>query len=190
MTRSGFGTFTRTVIKHIKLIGGIVALLWALELLDTVLLGQRLNQFGIVPRNSDGLLGIVFAPLLHVNFRHLIANTAPLAFCAALLLMRSTREFWLVTAIVWLFSGLGVWLIGQAFSVHIGASGVIFGYFGFLLTRAVFDRNLISLLLALLVAAVYGGVLWGMLPSDQAVSWQGHLSGFLAGMLAARVVAR
>jgi membrane associated rhomboid family serine protease len=189
MTRKTFERAGRLASEHIKAVLAMLAVLWLLELVDTVILAQWLNRFGIVPRASDGISGIAFAPLLHVNLTHLLANTAPFAFCAVLLLARSRGEFVAVTIAVWLLSGLGVWLLGQPNSVHIGASGVIFGYFGFLLTRAVFDRDLVSIGIAILVGAVYGGVLVGMLPTAEIVSWQGHLSGFVGGGVTARVMA-
>lgn len=190
MTYKTFERAARLAGAHLKAVLVILAVLWTIELVDTVLLGQWLNRYGIVPRASEGLRGIAFAPLLHTNLAHLTANSAPLAFCTVLLLARSRTEFFLVTACVWLISGAGVWLVGQPNSVHIGASGVIFGYFGFLLIRAIFDRKPLSLAIAVLVGATYGGVLWGMLPTDAMISWQGHLSGFIGGGVAARLLAR
>jgi membrane associated rhomboid family serine protease len=103
--------------------------------------------------------------------------------------MRDRDEFVLVTLVVWLVSGLGVWLIGPAQTVHIGVSGIIFGYLGFLLLRGFFDGKLTSILIALAVGVAYGGVLWGVLPLESGVSWQGHLFGFIGGGIAARIAA-
>ena len=180
----------RAALANLKSVLLMLAVLWALEAVDTLLFGQRLNQFGIRPRAQAGLVGIALAPLLHGSLRHLAANSLPFAVLAALILGRSRREFALVTAIVWLVSGLGVWLLGPANSLHIGASGVIFGWLGFLLLRALFDRQPLSIALALAVGAVYGGVLWGVLPSQEGISWQGHLSGVIGGALAARLISR
>lgn len=168
----------------------LVALMWIPETIDTLLLGQSLNQFGILPRTGVGLRGIAFAPFLHAGFAHLLANTAPFVALGWLVLARSWKEMIGVTLGVMLFSGLGAWLFGGANSVHIGASGVVFGYFGFLLLRGMFDRKFMSILLSLAVGVIYGYLLFGVLPTQPGVSWQGHLFGFLGGALIAYVSAR
>jgi membrane associated rhomboid family serine protease len=137
-----------------------------------------------------GLVGIALAPLLHGGFGHLIANTIPLITLGWLIMLRETRDLIAVTVLSALVSGLGVWLVGASYSVHIGASGVIFGYFGFLLLRGYFERSLIAVLLSIVVAVLYGGMLWGVFPSGRLISWEGHLFGFLGGVLAARFMAR
>jgi membrane associated rhomboid family serine protease len=179
---------SRAALSHAKLIATIVVSLWLLEAIDAALLNQGLNQYGIHPRDVNRLPGILFAPLLHLNFAHLSANTLPLAVLAGLILARSRTEFALVTAIVWLVSGLGVWLVAPSATVHIGASGVIFGYLGFLLLRGVFDRTAVSILLALAVGVAYGSILLGVLPTSESISWQGHLFGFISGGIAARML--
>jgi membrane associated rhomboid family serine protease len=179
----------RAVLAQIKFIAAMLAVLWVLELIDTLLLGQALNQFGVAPRSVIGLRGIAFAPLLHNGFAHLASNSGPLIVFSALLLARGWREYAMVTALVWVIAGAGVWLLGPSNSLHIGASGVIFGYFGFLLLRGLFDRNPLSLLIALLVGIVYGGIIWGVLPGEAMVSWQSHLFGFVGGGVAARAFA-
>ena len=178
----------RTIGSHLKLVLGIVAVMWLLEIADTLFLGQSLNRLGIRPRTAAGLLGIVLAPFLHGGLMHLMANTLPFAALALLILMRDRDEFFVVTLVVWLVSGLGVWLIAPAGTVHIGASGIIFGYLGFLLLRGLFDGKPSSILIALAVGIAYGGVLWGVLPVQSGVSWQGHLFGFIGGGLAARLI--
>ena len=178
----------RTFTSHLKLVALLVAAMWLLEIVDTLFLGQSLNRLGIRPRTAAGLLGIVLAPFLHGNLMHLMANTLPFAVLAMLILMRDRDEFFLVTGVVWLVSGLGVWLIGPAATVHIGVSGIIFGYLGFLLLRGFFDGKLSSILIALAVGVAYGGVLWGVLPLEAGVSWQGHLFGFIGGGIAARLI--
>ncbi len=179
----------RAVLAQMKFIAALLAMLWALELIDALLLGQALNRYGIAPRSIVGLRGIAFAPLLHNGFAHLASNTVPLALFSALLLVRGWREYAGVTALVWLIAGAGVWLLGPSNSLHIGASGLIFGYFGFLLLRGLFDRNPLSLLIALPVAVLYGGIIWGVLPGGALVSWQSHLFGFIGGGAAARMFA-
>ncbi|NEO65782.1 MAG: rhomboid family intramembrane serine protease, partial [Moorea sp. SIO4G2] len=105
-------------------------------------------------------------------------------------MLQETSDFFVVTTITMLVGGLGVWLLGAPNSVHIGASVLIFGYLGFLLFRGFFERNLPSIFLSILVGFLYGGLVWGVLPSQPHVSWQGHLFGFIGGILAARLLAR
>ncbi len=180
---------TRSVKSQVQLLLFILALMWILEAIDTVV-GGRFNLLGIRPRSIDGLIGIIFAPLLHGSFEHLAANSVPFAVLGWFILARSRDEFWLVTLIVWLVSGLGAWAFGASHSIHIGASGVIFGYFGFLLFRGVFDRNWLSLFLAVIVIAIYGPIIYGVLPLQIGISWQGHLFGFVGGALAAKLIAQ
>ncbi|MEO1094002.1 MAG: rhomboid family intramembrane serine protease [Cyanobacteria bacterium J06638_28] len=160
---------------------GLVALLWLLELLDSLLLGGALNRYGIRPRQLAGLQGIVLAPLLHGDLKHLSANTLPLLVLGGFILLGGLQTWVLVTAIVWVLSGLGVWLIGQPRSNHIGASGIVFGYFGFLLMQGYVERSPGAIALAAIAGFLYGSTLWGLLPLKKGRSWQGHLLGFLAG---------
>ncbi len=178
------------LIAQGMIIGSIVGVMWLLELIDILFLNQRLNLFGIRPRDTGYMWGIAFAPFLHGGISHLLANTPPFIALGWLVLARSRKEFLWVTIVVTLSSGLGAWLFGASNSVHIGASGVIFGYFGFLLARGFFDRQLVSIALSLIVGAIYGYLLWGVLPNQPNVSWQGHLFGFLGGVLLARGIAQ
>jgi membrane associated rhomboid family serine protease len=174
---------------HAMILGGLVIFMWALEIVD-FLIGGRLNFYGIYPRTYLGLRGILFAPFLHGNFRHLISNTVPFLIMGWFVMLREISDFFLVSAIALLASGFGVWLFGAPGSLHIGASGVIFGYFGFLLARAYFERSALSIALAITVGLLYGGLIWGVLPSQVGISWEGHLFGFLGGVLAANWLAR
>jgi membrane associated rhomboid family serine protease len=176
-----------TVATQVKIIGGLLTLMWALELIDQVLLRHRLDRFGIVPRTQMGLRGILLAPLLHGTWQHLSANTLPFAVLGWLTLLQGVPEFTLVTAMIWLVSGFGVWLFAASHTLHIGASGIIFGYFGFLLSQSYFERDLLSAAVAVVVALLYGPLIWGILPSRRrGISWQGHLFGFVGGILTAR----
>jgi membrane associated rhomboid family serine protease len=166
----------------------MVALLWSMELVDTLLLGQSLNQHGIHPRTLSGLRGVAWAPLLHADLGHLAANTLPLVVLGWLVLLRGWRHFAVVSLWTAIASGLGVWLVGSRSTVHLGASGVIFGYLGYLILRGYFDRRLISIAISLLVGILYGGLIWGVLPLDDDRSWEGHLLGFLSGALIARLL--
>ncbi|MCU0566390.1 MAG: rhomboid family intramembrane serine protease [Oculatellaceae cyanobacterium Prado106] len=178
----------RELGTQIFTLGGFVILMWAIEIIDQALGGQ-LDQFGIIPRNEVGLRGIFLAPLLHGSFRHLIANTIPFVSLGWLVMLQRTSDFWAVTAIAAIIGGLGTWLIGASNSVHIGASGVIFGYLGFLLSRGYFERNFVSMALSVLVGVLYGGLIWGVLPQQSGVSWEGHLFGFIGGIVAAKLLA-
>jgi membrane associated rhomboid family serine protease len=170
-----------------KIIGGLLTLMWVLELVDQVLLRHRLDRFGIMPRTQIGLRGILFAPLLHGTWQHLMANTLPFAVLGWLTLLGGVTEFTIATAVIWLVSGAGVWLFAAPRTMHIGASSIIFGYFGFLLSRSYFEQELFSAAVSVVVALLYGPLIWGILPSRRrGISWQGHLFGFVGGILTAR----
>lgn len=164
----------------------IVALLWGLELFDSLFLGQRLNLLGIRPRSLDGLRGVLFAPLLHGGIGHLLANTLPFLGLGFLVMLGGTRAFASATLGGWVVGGVGVWLFGGGATLHLGLSIVVFGYLGYLLARAYFERSVTSLVIAFTVAVLYGSMLWGVLPIQVGVSWQGHLFGLVGGMMAAR----
>lgn len=182
---------TRALARELKLqvriLGGLVAIMWVAEVLDQLFFGGQLDVFGIIPRNVIGLRGIAFAPFLHGSFAHLIGNTIPFLVLGWLIMLRETRDFIWVTLVVALASGLGTWLFGTP-GIHIGASGVVFGYLGYLLLRGFFERRIGSILISLFVGVLYGSLIWGVLPLQQGISWEGHLFGFLGGVLAARLL--
>ncbi len=166
-----------------------VAIFWLLEILDQFVFRGSLDYFGIIPHQVIGLRGILFAPFLHGDFPHLIANTVPFLILGWLVMLQETSDFFIVTGLTMLVGGLGVWLFAAPGYIHIGASILIFGYLGFLLLRGYFQRNIPSILLSILVFLLYGGTIWGVLPSRPGISWQGHLFGFLGGVLAAKLIA-
>ncbi len=166
-------------------LGSFVLAFWLLEIVDTLFLGQALNGLGVRPRTLNGLWGILLAPFLHGNFAHLAANTIPFVVLGWFVMMQGMRQFWVVTGVTAVISGLGMWLFGSNNSVHIGASGLIFGYFGFLLLRGYFERSATAILLALIAVFLYGGMIWGVLPGRLGISWQAHLFGFIGGGLSA-----
>lgn len=187
----------RSIFSEFKLqittLIGLVMLLWSIEIVDWLVFRGYLDQwFGIRPREMAGLWGIVFAPFLHGNFGHLFANTLPLVTLSWLVMLRKTSDWLIVSIIAALCSGLGTWLIGANNSTHIGASGVIFGYFGFLLLRGYFERSFVAIAFSLLVTVLYGGLLFGTVPFLNApnISWEGHLFGFLGGVLAAWLLSK
>jgi membrane associated rhomboid family serine protease len=169
-----------------------VALLYVVELIDQ-LSRHSLDVNGIRPLDTDGLWGIIFAPVLHANWQHLAANTIPLLILGFLVTLAGLSRFVWATAIIWILGGFGTWLIGNVGSScgptdHIGASGLIFGYLAFLLVFGLFVRRVWDIIIGLVVLFVYGGVLLGAMPvlhQCGGVSWQGHLSGAVAGVAAA-----
>ena len=171
-----------------KVLGGLLVVMWVLEIVDAVL-GGSLDQFGIRPRSTDGLVGLAASPFLHGGFEHLVSNTIPFAVLGFLTMVHGVGTFWRVSLFAALVGGLLVWLVGASNSVHIGASGVIFGYFGFLLAMGLFERSAKAILIAVLVGLGYGGLIFGVLPSQPGVSWEGHLFGFLAGGTSAWMLA-
>ena len=178
-----------TIKAHAVLLLSLLGLMWAVEILD-LLPFIHLDRFGIRPRSVAGLAGIVCAPFLHAGFAHLAANSFPFVILGGIVLLGGRRVFWSVTLFVTLTGGLGVWLFAGRFTNHIGASGLIFGYLGFLLARGFFEKSLPWMLAALATLLAYGGLLFGVLPIHAGVSWQGHLFGFLAGVGAARLLFR
>lgn len=170
---------------RVQILFGLVGLMWLGEIADLVVFGGALDAGGIRPRTEAGLWGILLAPFLHGGLAHLVANTAPLLVLGGMVLLRSLRDFLWVTIVAALLGGLGVWLFGGANTVHIGASGLVFGYLGYLLLRGFWERSLSAILVAIVAGVLYGGALWGMLPARQGVSWEGHLFGFAGGATAA-----
>lgn len=171
-----------------RLLAGIALLLWAVFAVD-LLLGGTLRGLGIRPREAAGLIGIPLHPLLHVGVFHLLMNSFGLLVLGGLVILRDERDFWRVLGLGVLVGGAGTWLFGSP-GIHIGASGVVFACFGYLLTTGLFERRLGALLLSTLVFLAWGGLLLGMLPGQRGISWEGHLFGFLAGVLVARWRAR
>ncbi|MFP7570725.1 rhomboid family intramembrane serine protease [Marivita sp. S2033] len=174
------------VLRRLWWLIALVGLVWGLQIINLIT-GYALNRwFGLLPRTLSGLDGILFMPLLHGSLAHVAANTAPLAILGALVAATAHRVALLSSAIIVGLGGLGVWLFGNT-AIHIGASGLIFGWFGFLIARGFMERRPVPLLIALGVAVVYGAMLWGVLPGQPGVSWEAHLFGALAGVVAARV---
>ncbi|MFT3765479.1 MAG: rhomboid family intramembrane serine protease [Minicystis sp.] len=168
------------------ILGGSIAVLWGIHIANAIV-GYRLSAFGVHPRSLDGLWGILFAPLLHLGFGHLVANTLSLLMIGWMVMLRRARDFFTVSAVSALIAGLGTWLIGGANTVHVGASGVIFGFLGYLLSRGIFERKAWSIAVSVVALVLFGGTLRGLFPGTAGISWEGHLFGFLGGILAARL---
>ncbi len=197
MRHQGRQPTTQSKKRPMWMVGGatiltFVALLYLVELIDQ-LMGGKLDANGIRPDTTDGLWGIIFAPVLHANWQHLMANTVPLLVLGFLMTLSGLSRFVWATAIVWILGGFGTWLIGNVGSScgptdHIGASGLIFGWLAFLLVFGIFVRRFTDIVIGLVVLFVYGGVLLEAMPvlhQCGGVSWQGHLCGALAGIVAA-----
>ncbi len=161
-----------------------VGVLWLVEALD-VLSGHALDTFGIVPRQLGELRDIVPAAFIHFGFDHVAANSVPLFVLGFLAALRDLGRFLGVVLVIVVTSGLGVWLVAPAHTNTAGASGVVFGLFGYLLVRGFVDRRLLDIGVGLGIAVVYGSILWGVLPTAQGVSWQGHLFGLVGGVASA-----
>ncbi len=178
------------VKKQASVLAGFTLAFWLIEGVDQIVFNDALNVFGIIPRNIIGLRGIIFAPFLHGNWQHLIGNTLPFITLGWLVMLQQVKDFWIVTVITMLVGGLGTWVFGAPGSVHIGASILIFGYLGFLLFRGYFQKDFRSIVISVLVGFLYGGLVWGILPADPRISWQGHLFGFIGGFISARMIGK
>jgi membrane associated rhomboid family serine protease len=201
MTGAGYpGTPATPKKRPAWIVGGVtiisfVVLLWVIELWDS-LTNHRLDNNGIRPLETDGLSGIIWAPLLHSDWNHLIANTVPALILGFLMTLAGLSRFIFATAIVWILGGFGTWLLGnvgahcpyvgvRCETNHIGASGLIFGWLAFLIVFGFFTRKMWEIVVGVVVLLVYGSVLFGVLPGTPGVSWQGHLCGAIAGVVAA-----
>lgn len=172
--------------RYARFLFGFVALLWVVEVVSWLL--PIVDAFGVHPRTTVGLLGIFFHPFLHVGVGHVLSNSIGLLVFGAMIVLRRERDLYLTMLASALLGGLGVWLFGRSAN-HIGASGVVFGLFGYLLTVGFFERKLGSILLSLFVVFTWGSLLFGALPTAAGVSWEGHLFGLLAGVGSAKLLA-
>ena len=174
---------------RLGLVAGALAIMWVVEILSVGF--DSIDNNGILPRMLDGLDGILWSPFLHSGFPHLISNTIPFAILSGLVLIRGAKRWLSASAIIIGLGGLLVW----AFAIgsnenHIGASGWVFGLFGFLVLSAFFERKPLSIGIGLITLFLYGGtILFGVIPRD-GISWEGHLFGFIAGVVAARVLSK
>lgn len=176
---------TRALRSQALVLGGTLAVFWIVFVVNWILRGALLG-FGVVPRTATGLRGILFAPFLHVTLDHIVANSIPFVVLGWMVMLRDERHFIPVTIAGMLGSALAAWLLGAPGSVHIGASGVIFGYLGFLMLSGWYARSFGSIVLSAIVTLVWGSLVFGMLPGVPGISWQAHTGGFLGGVLAAR----
>ncbi len=163
-----------------------VGLMWSIEAVDSLFLGSRLQNGGIQPRSFDGLDGILWSPFLHLDFAHLISNTLPFLVLGGLIAMQGLGKWVKVTLLIMLIGGSLTWVFASD-SNHIGASGVVLGYFGYLIGAAIFERRFALLVPAAIAIFLYGGIVLSFLPRA-GISWEGHLFGAVAGVAAARIL--
>ena len=167
------------IAKKIQPVLILIALIWIVEVVN-LLLGHRLVSWGILPRSITGLIGIPLAPMLHNGFWHAVSNTVPLLILGALTLAGGKRRFWETTVNVTLLSGALVWLFARE-AYHVGASGLVFGYFGVILARAYIERSITAIAISIVTVMAYGGLIFGILPLRSYVSFESHLFGLIAG---------
>ncbi|MHA1564965.1 MAG: rhomboid family intramembrane serine protease [Alphaproteobacteria bacterium] len=161
---------------------GLLAVIWVVALINLVT-GSALVQFGIVPRTLSGLIGVPMAPFLHFGLVHAFSNSLPLLILGGLLLVSNHSRFWHVTITAIIGGGLLTWLLARgAPHIHAGASGLLFAYFGYLITRGIVERSARALAVTGVVVLLYGGMIWGVLPSRPFVSFESHLFGFIVGI--------
>jgi membrane associated rhomboid family serine protease len=177
-----------SVFEVVRTVGFTLAVVWGIGLLN-LLTGGFLNNFGILPRSLTGLVGIFLWPLLHGGFFHLLGNTIAYLALGTMVLARNPRHYWFVTIAGTLLGGLGVWLFARG-NIHIGASGVIFSYLGYLFATGIFERRLGAIALSSVSILAYGSMVFGMLPITPGVSFEGHIAGFAAGIFSAWFLAR
>lgn len=167
---------------------GYLVVLWVVHIVNVIFFGGTLANFGIRPLDFSGIWGIFFAPLLHEGWEHLIGNSIPGALFCFIVGLSGRRAFWEVSTIVMLVAGLGTWLLGGPGTLHIGASGMVYGWLAYLIVRGIFNRSFMQTITGFILAFAYSGLIWGVLPTDAGVSWQGHLFGALGGILAGMTI--
>jgi membrane associated rhomboid family serine protease len=179
----------RVQVDGLRALAVLVAILWAVQLVNA-LDSYRLDRDGIVPRSVSHLDGVLFAPFLHASFAHLLGNTVPFVILGSAIALAGVGRLLQVSLIVALVSGLGTWITAPAGTVTVGASGIVFGYATYLISRGAFNRRVAEIALGLLVLLLFGGALLSDLVPHSGVSWQAHLFGGIGGVIAAAALAR
>lgn len=189
--RFGTEAFFASIGRAFVAMCAVVPFLFLIEAIDVALGAGRLDVAGgIIPHRIEGLDGVLFSPFLHASWDHLYGNSIPLILVGTFALAGGTRRFIWSTVVIVVASGLGVWLIGDPSSVVVGASGVVFGYLGLLFARGFVERSWWNLGVAAFIGLLYWYQIYNVLPTDQPISWQGHLIGLLAGVVTAIVFRR
>ena len=187
--RDSFVDIGRDARNSVAILIGVVALFWLVELANTVLFGGSLSQWGVMPRTLQGLPGILIHPFLHSGASHLLSNTLGFLLLGGMVMLREPRDFWMVFALGTVVGGVGIWVLGRP-GPHIGASGVVFAYFGYLLFTGLFERRVGSILLSVVTFLLWGRLLLGLSPLQRGISWEGHLFGLFGGIFGAWLHAR
>ena len=185
----GLASLARNAGSSVVLVAGLLALMWGIEIIDTFALSDRLQGNGILPRRSAGLDGVIWSPFLHAGFPHLISNSIPFGVLSLLILTGGRSRYISASAIIIAVGGLLVW----AFAIgtnenHIGASGWVFGMLGFLIAAALREKRPLGILAGVIALVFYGGTILVSFVPTAGISWEGHLFGFIAGLIAARLV--
>jgi membrane associated rhomboid family serine protease len=178
---TSFQQIGASIHDNLPFLLGMTAMLWLLLLINAAM-GYRLNIMGIYPRHLWGLPGIFISPFLHGSSTHLFFNSIPLFALSALILINGKPFFLMVTFLLIILSGVLVWLFGRK-ALHVGASSVIMGYWSFLLLNAYEQRSPTAIILGFICAYYFGGLLFSLFPQEERVSWEGHIFGFLSGLL-------
>lgn len=178
------------VSKEIQIMIYLASAIWIIHLINFTT-GYSLNEYlGLIPRETRGLLGIAFAPFLHGGFIHIISNTIPLIILGSLMGYSAKKDFIDVNLIILVLGGILVWIFARG-SIHVGASGVVMGYFGYLMSISYFEKSIKNAMISLIVFVFYGGMIFSILPSIASyISWEGHLFGFISGVIAAYYISK
>ncbi len=195
--RGGLPPLQQRIKPALIVVGTLATLMLVVQLINWTT-SYRLDEFGIEPRDWSGLWGVLAAPLLHGSWAHFLANLIPLVVLGLVIALSGIRQFVAVTVLVWLVSGIGVWLVSPSNSITVGASGLVFGWLAFLIARGIFSRSWLQIVVGVFFLALWGGLFWTGIVSVAVaditgvvtVSWQAHLFGALGGLLAAFLVGR
>jgi membrane associated rhomboid family serine protease len=174
--------------QHIRLVFAIFLLFSVIEVIN-LFTGRMLSQLGTIPRYVPGLKGIFLGPFVHGSLQHYFSNIIPLCIFSYLLLQYGLKRYLQVTLWIMIITGLLVWLFARP-ATHIGVSGVVYGYFGYLVLAGFLSGKFKLIIISVLIAFFYGGLIFGILPSSPFVSWESHLFGFIAGLAAAKLWAK
>ncbi|HAT1153006.1 TPA: rhomboid family intramembrane serine protease [Corynebacterium striatum] len=172
----------------ISLAVGFLVVEWLVQIINFLIFGGALSNYGIRPLDFNGIWGIFTAPLLHANFEHLIGNSVPGAIFCFLIGLSGRKAWWEVTIITVLVAGIGTWLLGGPGTSHIGASSLVYGWLAYLIVRGLFNRSFSQTALGVVLGFAYSGLVWGVLPVYEGVSWQGHLFGAIGGVIAGMII--
>lgn len=172
----------------ISLAVGFLVVEWLVQVINFLVFGGALSNYGIRPLDFNGIWGIFTAPLLHANFEHLISNSVPGAIFCFLIGLSGRKAWWEVTIITVLVAGIGTWLLGGPGTSHIGASSLVYGWLAYLIVRGLFNRSFLQTALGVVLGFAYSGLVWGVLPVYEGVSWQGHLFGAIGGVIAGMTI--